>query len=472
MKKWFAFILSMAIMLSLCGCGASGNGEQSGAETTEAAGGLMVGYAKENITPEETVPLSGSANRGVSSGMLDYLYGTCVAISNDGEDTALIFSLDIQNAYSPTPSWRNAISRATGVPADKIMLCFTHTHSAPDTGSEDPAIGRYNSMVSDKLVKAAKNAIADMSPAQAFTTSIETQNMNFVRRYIMNDGSLCGDNFGSTASGYKCHETEADNQLQMIKFTRQNGKDILMANFQMHSNFTIQGTQVSSDVAGAFRDALEQKSGANVIYLNGASGNINPKSRIAEENVVSSHKEWGEKMAEYAMTAAADFAPATITDLTTEQSVFTVETNHADDHLAVQAAEINTYFSSTGDKAGADKMCAEAGISSIYHASTIVANAGRDRTITVELDVISIGDIAFVFAPVELFDTNGMYIKEKSPYSMTFICGYANQCQGYMPSEQAYEMIGYEVATTMFAKGSAEQVADELLRILGNHYEK
>ena len=418
MKKWIALTLTFALALLLCACGTAGTQQQPGTESTAASEkGLMVGFVKQNITPEETVPLSGSASRGVSSGMLDYLFGTCVAVSNGGEDTALIFSLDIQNAYSPTGSWRNAISRATGVPEDRIMLCFTHTHSAPNTGSDDAAIGRYNSMVSDKLVKAAKEAVADMSPAQAFTSSIPTENLNFVRRYIMNDGTLCGDNFGSTESGYKCHETEADNMLQLVKFAREEGDDIIMANFQMHSNFTIQGNQISSDVAGAFRDALEQKSGVNVIYLNGASGNINPKSRIAEENIVSTHKEWGQKLADYAMTAADNFAPAEVTVVTTEQSVFTIETNHADDHLAVKAAEIYTEFESTGDLTAANQKCREAGISSIYHANTIIANSRRDKTATVELDVISIGDIAFIFAPVELFDTTGMYIKENSPSS-------------------------------------------------------
>ena len=473
MKKWITILLALTLSLSVCACGAAESGGQGAASTTEdQPTGLMVGFAKENITPEETVPLSGSATRGVSSGMLDYLFGTCVAISNGGEDIALIFSLDIQNAYSPTPGWRNAISRATGVPESKIMLCFTHTHSAPNTGAEDAAIGRYNSFVSDKLVKAAKAAIADMSPAQAYTTSIKTENLNFVRRYIMNDGTLVGDNFGDTSSGYKCHETEVDNELQLVKFTREAGKDIIMANFQMHSNFTIRETQISSDVAGAFRDALEQKSGVNVIYLNGASGNINPKSRFEEENIVSTHKEWGQKLADYAMTAAENFAPVQVTKVTTEQSIFTIETNHADDHLAVEAAEIYAEFEKTGDLTLANQKCKEAGISSIYHASTIVGNSRRDRTATVELDVIGIGDIAFIFAPVEMFDTNGMYIKENSPYSMTFICGYANYCQGYMPSDQAYDLIGYEVATTMFARGTAEKVSDELLRMLGNQYEK
>lgn len=480
MKKVLSLVLLFALLLSLFACGKpeqngtaadKGNGKETTAAQSEGDKGssaFSIGFAKENISPQENVPLSGSANRGTSSGMLDYLFATCMAISDADGNTALIFGMDIQNAYSPTPGWRTAVSRATNIPEDRIMLCFTHTHSAPNTGSDDPAIARYNSYVSQKMVKAAKAAVEDLSPAQASVASIKTENMNFVRRYIMNDGSLCGDNWGSSASGYKCHETEVDNELQIIRFTRESGKDVIMANFQTHSNYTISQTAVSSDVAGAFRDALEKESGVNVIYLNGASGNINPKSRIAEENVVNSHKEWGQKMAEYAMKAMENLEPVAVSELKSQQVVIDVPVNHAFDHLYDQAAAINDYFKSTGDRGTADKMCADAGISSVYHADSIVANAKRGQTMTMELNVYSIGDIAFTFAPVEMFDTNGMFIKANSPFNMTFICGYANYCQGYLPSKLAYENIGYEVATSCWAEGGAETVADQLLTMLGD----
>ena len=475
MKRIIALGLAILMILSLCACGNGNQPAASNAASAESAAaqggetanaGIRIGFAKENITPQENVPLSGSANRGTSSGMLEYLFASCLAISFGENDVALVFGMDIQNAYSPTPGWRKDVSRIIGIPEDRIQICFTHTHSAPNTGSDDPSIGRYNRLVSEKMVKAAKAAIDDLAPAEAAIATIDTENMNFVRRYIMNDGTLCGDNWGSMASGIKSHETEVDNQLQVIRFTREGAEDVILTNFQMHSNYTIGDTAISSDVAGAFRDALEKKSGVNVMYLNGASGNINPKSRIAEENVVKSHKEWGEKMADYAMSALENAQPVSLGTLQSKQVVVEAPVNHAFDHLYDQAAAINDYFKSTGDRATADKMCADAGISSVYHADTIVANRKRGQTMTMELNVYSIGDIGFIFAPVEMFDTNGMYIKENSPYAMTFICCYANYCQGYMPSKLAYEMIGYEVATTCWDEGTAEMVADQLLTML------
>jgi hypothetical protein len=65
-----------------------------------------------------------------------------------------------------------------------------------------------------------------------------------------------------------------------------------------------------------------------------------------------------------------------------------------------------------------------------------------------------------------------MYIKEKSPFDMTLICGYANYCQGYMPSAIACANRGYEVVTAIFAPGNAETLADRYVEMLNHLYEE
>ena len=77
-----------------------------------------------------------------------------------------------------------------------------------------------------------------------------------------------------------------------------------------------------------------------------------------------------------------------------------------------------------------------------------------------------IGDLAFVSAPFEMFDTTGMYIKENSPYEMTFIMTCTNGSFGYVPSENAFVNGGYEVYTSRFVKGTAEKAADILLELI------
>jgi hypothetical protein len=70
-----------------------------------------------------------------------------------------------------------------------------------------------------------------------------------------------------------------------------------------------------------------------------------------------------------------------------------------------------------------------------------------------------------------MFDTNGVYIKENSPFEYTIISTIANKTNGYFPSEFAFTVSGgYECDTTNYVCGTAERLADEYLRMLGEQY--
>lgn len=428
--------------------------------------GLSVGCAKMDITPNEPVPMAGLGNSSqrMSKSVLDHIFATCLAVTDSEGETALFFSMDIQNAYAPVTGYREAVSKATGLPLERVMMCFTHDHSSVDiANTNEHSVVSFNEMMLQRLPGLALEAMADRAVADMLIATVRTEGLNFVRRYIMNDGSLCGDNFGSMESGIRCHETEADHALQLIKFVRENGT-VLVTNFQTHSNYTIGSGCLSSDAAGAFRDALEDVSGCKVIHFNGASGNINPKSRIPEENIAADHRDWGRRLAAYAMQA--EYTPCSCDKLKMEQYTFTAKANHVYDPVLDKAKEIVEVFYSTNDRARCKAMGMPYGITSCYHAISIVGNSRLAETIPVHVFVYSFGAVAFAFAPIEMFDTNGMYIKEKSPFDMTFICGYANYCQGYMPSAIAGANSGYEVVTAIFAPGNAEPLAEKIVEML------
>ncbi len=427
---------------------------------------LSVGYAKMDITPNEPVPMAGLGNSSQrkNRSVLDHIFATCIAITDEDGETALFFGIDIQNAYFPVQGYRESVSNAVNIPLERVMMCFTHDHSSVDISNRnEESVTRFNAMMNAQLPELAKKALADRQSAQMYTASVETEGLNFVRRYIMNDGSLCGDNWGSMSSGIRCHETEADHTLQLIKFVRSDDT-VLVTNFQTHSNYTIASGSLSSDVAGAFRDALENVSGCRVIHFNGASGNINPKSRIPDENIASDHRDWGRRLADYAMSAT--FTPQPAAMLKADHYTFSAVANHSEDHLVEQAREIVEVFYSTNDRARCKEMGMPYGITSCYHAMSIIEHTRLAETIPVHMFVFSLGNVAFAVAPLEMFDTNGMYIKANSPFDMTFICGYANYCQGYMPSAIAGANRGYEVVCSIFAVGNAEKVADKFVQML------
>ena len=80
MKKIICAMLACLMPLGLCACG--GNGAAGATEPAQDLG-LQVGFGRTNITPGGSVCLQGGnyANRW-STGVLDVLYATCIALKS------------------------------------------------------------------------------------------------------------------------------------------------------------------------------------------------------------------------------------------------------------------------------------------------------------------------------------------------------------------------------------------------------
>ena len=85
-----------------------------------------------------------------------------------------------------------------------------------------------------------------------------------------------------------------------------------------------------------------------------------------------------------------------------------------------------------------------------------------------DFDIIA-GDIGVTGGPYEMFDTNGMQIKESAPMAMTIICNMANGSIGYVPSQLGYDNGGYSTDITRLAPGSGEKLAQVMIDSLTQH---
>ena len=65
-----------------------------------------------------------------------------------------------------------------------------------------------------------------------------------------------------------------------------------------------------------------------------------------------------------------------------------------------------------------------------------------------------------------MFNEIGRAIKTASPFQHTFVITHCNGSSGYLPTRPAYDEGGYEVQSSRFAPGSAEQVIQESVRML------
>ena len=433
---------------------------------------ISVGFSRTDITPLESVPLSGFGNtsRRLSGPVLSRLYATCLAFS-DGEKTLLFYTLDFAGLGDQcNESLRPAIGEATGVPVERIHLSCSHCHSSPDMSNLSiPAIPRYNKQLEAKLVLAAVEAVQDLAFARIYVSSVETEGLNFVRNYVRQDGTYCGSNFGNLSdSPIVDHESEADRELQLVYFLREGRENVILANFQGHPHRLAGGKDptVTADIVGFFRDELERRTGCLVAYATGGSGNENSVSRLKEEMAAKQPFDHGKILADYAVAAFRHFKEVSNVGVDAVTLELELPLNHTQDHLVPEAEKIQALWLEHNDT----RLCAEAGapygINSPYHAGAIIRKAKQAQSFQFAIHALKVGDVGIAVVPYEMYDANGLQVKKGSPFALTIIATCANTAQGYVPSALGWEHGGYSCDTTRFCPGSGEELAEHYINLL------
>ena len=479
MKKLICILLVLVLALGFVACGSASEapaGEESGPAAEPA--GLRVGYSRLDITPKYSVPLGGYGNTSMrmSNGYQTYLYTTCVAYS-DGEDTILVFQNDLSGAVaSMVKSVREAILIEYGIPEDHIMISGTHTHSAPDMNSGEPSIAQYRTDLKKVMLQAAGEALEDMKPVTGmYHGSGVCENLNFVRHYTTESGIIKGDNLNDLVeSPYTGHTHDADNVMQTVRIDREGGESIVLINWQSHPHRGggSKNYNITADIVGIMRDYVEKNmDNVKFVYYTGGSGNINPSSRITEENITKDYREQGDKLGEHAVRIlGGELTKLEGTNVQITGQFYTGEVDHREDGLVNVARIVQEEWTKNNDYKRATELANSYGLNSPYHANAVISKASTGKTFDVEMYAYSIGDLGFITAPYEMFDTQGVTIKEGSPFTATFVVTCCNNSLGYIPSMEGFNNNTYEANNGKFVPGTGEILADEYVKMLESLY--
>lgn len=441
---------------------------------------FKVGYARSNISPEEPCPLSGfgSGRTRISERIMDELYASCLALTDAEGNTALVFSLDQQRPQEEViAEIRQAVTEATGISPDKILLCSTHTHSTPDLYMTDmQCILNYRKLLQERCAQAAVQALADRKAAAFEAGSMDTKRLNFVKHYKQANGDFVGDNFGDQkASPIVDHASQVYTRMHVIKITRRDCKDLVIGNFRSHPTMTggVRKKEVSSDFVGPYRDSVERQLNCDFVFFQGACGNINPRSRIQEENLTRDYRAYGCLLAEATLKILNNkLTPVKAGKLQTRQINYLCPIDHSRDHQLAQAQEVANYWhSSDYDRPGTMELCKKYDFTSAYHAMAVIGKYKLAEKENVELDVLTIGDsMAFVTAPGELWDSVSKVMEERSPFPMSMTLGYANGDRKYFPHGVGYTYRSYESDYARLVPGTSDKVIDLWIETLKEFY--
>lgn len=469
MKKTISLLLAAILVLGLCACG--GSNAEGGTDQTAQVGGLQVGFAREIVMPDGKPELDGTESGRIMTAFLDYLTVTCVAVKGDNGEVVLLYTMDRKDSNeSWTAPMRTAISKGTGIAEDHIMLAATHTHSAAKFAGWNGA-EKYKQDFQAALVKVGQDAMADLTPSEMYYGSTQAEGLVFVRHYKLIDGTVTSSGVGAGDANIVGHAAEPDEELQIIRFDRGEGKkEVILMSFNSHPTWYggVTETEMSADFPAPTREYIESKGDYLVAYFTGDAGNQGPVTKYMPEiaDAPKDYKEHGQRLGQCLLDALPTLTKAEGEDVTLVGQQFPCETNKEKLDMLAQAKEVVNVHDTQGREAGL-ALAAQYGMYQHLEAKAIIARANMPDITEVWMNVMSIGNnVSLAFMPYEMFSESGAYLRANTPYDMTFLSSCSNGSEGYLPSKAACEYGCYEYYTTRLAVGSAELLVDEYINML------
>ena len=257
-----------------------------------SASTLLCGAAKRCITPpDDLFPLPKNASGIAFGGVLDDLHVRALAIESKGT-RALLLSFDLGGVPLPD-RFLPLISERTGVLQQNILYFAVHTHTSPNAGRPDPDPTRvptpetekkhraYLQLLETQMLAAAEEAVASLRPARlgiGYGKSYINVNRNQMYRTRHADGTETVE----CALGVN-PEGPSDKTLFVAAFEDPDGRPIaFLVNYAvhavvMHANRCFGDLMaISGDIPGNVCSLLEENHpGAVALWSSGAAGDQN-----------------------------------------------------------------------------------------------------------------------------------------------------------------------------------------------------
>lgn len=339
-------------------------------------------------------------------------------------------------------------AKLTGIPADRIMLSATHTHSAPSLMQllgtpPDPA---YRAFALPLIIEGLERAVRNLAPARIGWTVVPAPKHTHTRVWIRRPDRMLTDPFGEVSVRAMMHPGHqspdaigpsgpSDPALTLIAVQSPDRRPIaVLANYSMHY---FGAPAVSADYFGAFADkigplvgATDPASGFVGIMSQGTSGDQHWMDYRGPRRTISMDGYAGElaRIAAdaYQSVVFRDWAPLAMRGRTLR-----IATRQPDAKRLVWAQGVVTAM---GDRLPKDR-------SEVYAREQLWQKENPTRE--VKLQAVRIGELGIATWPLEVFALSGLKIKAQSPLQPTMNIELANGAEGYIPPPEVYPLGGY-----------------------------
>jgi hypothetical protein len=426
---------------------------------------LRVGAAATVITPPPGTPLAGYYSQRGSKTVLDDIYSKAIVLEVGDRKAALVVCDLISLPRHVVTEARRQIEAATGIPGSHVMISATHTHTGPVLAREsalDELVGatsdlgrRYTEQLPELIAKSVAEANKKLAPARMAVAHGHEEGLSFNRRFLMTDGSVSWNPAKRNPEIVR-PAGPIDPDVGVVYFdTSKNAPMATYVNFAMHPD-TVGGEGVSADYPGVLAKRLAEYHGPDVltVFSNGCCGNINHlnNSWLDKQKGPNEAARIGTLLAGDVLRTLPHLKPIAGDSLRIKSEIVKLDVAPFSEADVAAANDVVKQLKEPGTK---PKFLDQ------VKAFRVLDTATRSgKPWEVEVQVIALGDLAWVSLPGEIFVELGMAIKKASPFPHTLIAELANGSVGYIPNREAYPQGNYEVVSSRCAAGSGERLVD------------
>ena len=448
---------------------------------------LLAGAATSNVTP----PLGGSIVGGwapiPATYVHDELHARCLVLDDGTTRQALVVVDSLGLPRYVVDAAKQLASQHTGIPADRILISATHTHSAtsalgarwsPADYDLTPTLDAYQSFLATRIADGIRRAVSRLEPAQIAWGKATLADEVFNRRWYMKPGPHLANPFGgmdrvqmNPAVGSADLVDPAgptDPEIAFLAVRSLAGRPLaVLANYSLHYVGGVPNGHVSADYFGVFARSLARMFGEDraettfvAMLSNGTSGDINNVNVRGGQPRLEPYV----RMERVANRVAAEVYQGLQQVMWRDH----VTLSAAQRTLTLQRRPVTPALAEWARAALARPETAPAHARERIYAERIQGSAGAPPTLDVVLQAVRIGDLAIVTFPFEVFAEIGLEIKGKSPFAPTFTTSLANGSEGYLPTERQHALGGYEtwLGTNRVQLDAARVMTDALLEML------
>ena len=461
---------SIPLCLSVCALLAAAMACCLTADAGQPSAALKAGFAERDITPKLGMEQPG----GYGKAFHRTFHDPCkvrAAVFDDGNNRVAVVGIDaLMIRRGSVLAARKGIRDKCGIPEENILIAASHSHSSGPTGMVQPgefdhasefvktlayeksscADAEYLRLVEQQIVDAVVAADASRQEARCGAGFGLEDKVAFNRRFRMKNGQTW------THPGQNNPEIvepagPIDPQVGVLGAWDAKGKLIgCLVNYACHATTSPGG--ISANYIYYLEQTVRGTFGpeAIVVFLPGCCGDVTQvDNRSPYAN--PSPEDWarivGGRVGAEAVKTLLSVPRGPLVPVQARTKTLTLKHRVPRPERVAQCLEL---VKKDPQQVGSTEWTFA---KEIVLLDALLAKKGKDPKAEVEVQAVQVGPVVLLATPGEMFCQLGLDMKAGSPFPFTFPVELANDCVGYVPTEEAFGPHGggYELRLTSYS---------------------